>query len=409
MLMGLHPDQKSAATAKSGRSAVGRHTDGIALDVIADMAGFEALEAEWNDLFERTARSHQLFQSFNWNWHWCRSYLDQDASRSALRLSIVVGRRDGRAVMIWPLIADRHMGVDYVCWMGMPVSQYSDVLVEDAPERMTWLRTAWQFICSELGADMICVPKVREDAVLSTLLHSLDLQPSQETEAPYADLAKAGTYEGYTSRFSARTRKNRRRQRRRLSEKGDVCVEVFTGGIAARDAAQQAIDMKRQWLRKQGLVSKAFSDDCIDSFFSAAVGSPGRPVGCEVAVLKAGGRTAAIAIGVVCKGRHATHICAYNLESAFAQSGAGCLLTEETIRHCFDDGLEIFDMMGPGDAYKYEWTDSVVKVRDYAVPLTARGHAYAAFGVCTYAAKAAFETVPQGVRRAFLGFFSPAR
>ncbi|MDA7946141.1 MAG: GNAT family N-acetyltransferase [Hyphomicrobiaceae bacterium] len=393
----------------SGAEASACQAAGLDLHVVRDFGAFEALEDEWGELFDRAARSHQLFQAFNWNWHWCRSYLDQNPTGSTLRLSVVVGRHDGRTVMIWPLIADRHLGVDYVCWMGMPVSQYSDVLVEDAPERMDWLRAGWRFIRSGLGADMICVPKVREDAVLSTLLRSLDLQPVLETEAPYADLLKAGSYDVYASRFSSRSRKNRRRQRRRLSEQGNVSVEVLTGGEAARLAAQEAIDLKREWLRKQGLISKAFSDDRIDAFFASAVTSPDKPAGCEVSVLKVGSETAAVAIGIVCQGRHVTHICAYNLDGKFAQSGAGGLITDETIRHCLDAGLDTFDMMGPGDAYKYEWTDAVVNVCDYAVPLTSRGHIYAALGTCTHAAKMAFENAPQRVRRVVLSVVGTGR
>ncbi len=418
MLTDLYPEQASRTFRKKAGSDDAAHTDieaashrvcGIDLDVIRDLAGFEALEQEWNDLFERAGQSHQLFQTFNWNWHWCQSYLASDAPDTNLKLSVVVGRRDGRAVMIWPLITNRHMGVRYVCWMGAPVSQYSDVLVEDAPERMDWLKAGWRFICSELAGDMVCIPKVREDSVLSALLQELGVRPDQETEAPYADLAKSGTYDVYASRFSSRQRKNRRRQRRRLSEHGEISFTVMTEGPAAAAAAQQAIDMKRRWLEKQALVSKAFSDRRIDAFFASAFASGNRPAGCDVGILKVGEETAAIAIGVVCKGRHASHICVYSLDQKFVQSGAGGMITDETIRHCLDTDVATFDLMAPGDAYKYEWTDAAVKVCDYAVPLTSRGHAYAAFGACTYTAKAAFETVPQRLRHLFLAVIGSGR
>src|SRR5262249_29689814 len=87
--------------------------------VIADRARFDALEEEWNALFERAGRPHQLFQTYGWLHHWANHYLDDQT-----RLSIVVARQDGRLVMIWPLIAIRAVGLTRLCWMGEPVSQY---------------------------------------------------------------------------------------------------------------------------------------------------------------------------------------------------------------------------------------------------------------------------------------------
>ena len=43
--------------------------------LITDRAGFDALETDWNDLFWRAGRGSQIFQTFNWNWHWSNHYL----------------------------------------------------------------------------------------------------------------------------------------------------------------------------------------------------------------------------------------------------------------------------------------------------------------------------------------------
>ncbi len=106
-------------------------TGPLELKVITDRADFDALEAEWNGLFARAGRSHQLFLSFNWLWHWCNHYLVPDRTT---RLSIVIARRDGRLVMVWPLVTERSRGLTMLSWMGDPVSQYGDVLIDDAPD-----------------------------------------------------------------------------------------------------------------------------------------------------------------------------------------------------------------------------------------------------------------------------------
>ncbi len=93
------------------------------LAFVSDRAGFDALEAEWNALFERAGRSTQLFQRFNWLWHWCNHYLaDPQAPGRGSRLAIVTARREGRLVMVWPLVSERAGG-------------YQDALVDGRPRR----------------------------------------------------------------------------------------------------------------------------------------------------------------------------------------------------------------------------------------------------------------------------------
>ena len=385
----------------------GHPASDLELQLVTDSAGFEALESEWNSLFDRAGQSHQLFQSYNWNWHWCQTYLNDETKQKFLELSIVVGYAEGRVVMIWPLISDRTMGLKYICWMGMPVSQYSDVLIEDGPNRMAWLDEGWRFIRAQLGADTICLPKVREDSVLAGLMRSLGQQPVQNAEALHADLAAAGNYEAYAARFSARRNKNRRRQHRRLSELGSVSFDVLTEDKAACAAVKQAIKMKRCWLLDKGLMSKAFSDERIDNFFAGMLTSPDKPTGCQVSVMNVGAETAAVVISFVCKGRHAAHISSYSHDPQFIRSGAGALLMDEVVRGCFEKGLDNFDLMAPGDCYKREWADQSVKVCDYTAPLTPLGQAHAAYGACAYTAKAIFETAPQRLRRVLISLAGP--
>ncbi len=59
-------------------------------------------------LFDRAGRGEQVFQSFNWNWHWCNHYLREGRGP---QLAIVTGRRAGRLVMLWPLVKERVAGL----------------------------------------------------------------------------------------------------------------------------------------------------------------------------------------------------------------------------------------------------------------------------------------------------------
>ncbi len=110
-------------------------------------AEFDALEDEWNALFARAGQGTQLFQTFNWLWHWCNHFVD---GCPGTRLSVVTARRHGRLVLVWPLVSERAGLLTRLSWMGEPVSQYGDVVMEDEAGGLDLLREAWIFL---LAAD----------------------------------------------------------------------------------------------------------------------------------------------------------------------------------------------------------------------------------------------------------------
>ena len=51
---------------------------------------------------------------------------------------------------------------------------------------------------------------------------------------------------------------------------------------------------------------------------------------------------------------------------------------EDSIRRAFDDGIETFDLLAPGDGYKLEWADAVDGVSTIRrAALTPAGQVYA--------------------------------
>ena len=126
--------------------------------IVRDRAGFDALEPEWNALFARAGRDTHLFQTFNWNWHWANHCLGAAAK---IVLAIVTGRSHGRLVLLWPLVIARRGGVKVLHWMGEPVSQYGDVLIDSVPHKALLLLESWRFLGAELGAAAVNLRKAR--------------------------------------------------------------------------------------------------------------------------------------------------------------------------------------------------------------------------------------------------------
>src|SRR5262249_31241053 len=134
------------------------------LALIAERAQFDGLEAEWNALFDRAGRPQNVFQQFGWLWHWANHYADREVG-----LSIVIGRRNGRLVLVWPLVMTRIAGLKKLSWMGEPVSQYGDVLADSEENAIDLLHSSWAYIQS-LGADIISLRRIRSDGAVSRLL-----------------------------------------------------------------------------------------------------------------------------------------------------------------------------------------------------------------------------------------------
>ena len=368
--------------------------------LITDRAAFDALEVEWNDLFERAGRPTQVFQTFNWNWHWANHYLGSSPDGiKGLGLSLVTARRNGRLIMIWPLVAERVRGITQIFWMGEPVSQYGDVIIDDVPDALDVMRAGWAYLASHAKGDVVRLRRVRADAAVATLMAEIGASATDKQTAPYLDLASAPTFAKYEERYSPRTRRNRRRLGRRLEEQAPMVFERYKGGPKARALAVKALELKSEWLKYRGLVSHAISDARMARFFADAAEGSTKSTNCVVAALTSGGEPAALEVSFVCKNRLAMHVIVYALN--FEKSGAGVLLMEQSLRDGYADGLHVYDMLAPGDNYKLDWSDATMEVIDWVKPLSFAGRTYAKLylGMLRGRAKSIIGAMPQSLRR----------
>jgi CelD/BcsL family acetyltransferase involved in cellulose biosynthesis len=339
------------------------------LALVADRAGFDALEDDWNALFERAGRPCQVFQTFNWLWHWANHYLD---GRTAL--SVVTGRREGRLVMAWPLVATRVAGLRQLSWMGEPVGQYGDALVEKTPDAHDLLRQAWAFVRG-LDADLVYLRKTRSDAAISPLLDEIAAISTGPSCAPYLDLASADDFETYQRRYSAKARSSRRRHLRRLNEMGAVTFEQHMGGPAARDLVCQALALKFGWLAFHGRLAPTLQDPRFTPFFADVALGRTHPTGARISAVRCNDEPVAVEISFACKGHLFGHVIAHNV--AFQKQGVGVIVAHYAIRTAHEQGCTVYDLLPPGDAYKMDWADGSIAVDDYAVARSRGGEIYA--------------------------------
>jgi len=371
------------------------HDVDLDLEVVTTRAAFNALEAEWNALFDRAGRSIHVFQTFNWCWHWCAAFLTEDASK----LFVVTARRQGRLVLILPLVREHSFGLTRLAFLGEPVTQYGDALVDVLADSASILATAWRFAIERSGADCVHLRRVRADANLAPLLAASGARISEKLAAPYLDLASAANFDAYEQRYSSKARKNRRRLLRRFEERAPATLETLLSGTRARELAELAILLKRAWLKDRGLVSPALTDPRTRTFFANVAEAKVRPAGCRVTSLETRGESTAIEIAFDCKGRRAVHVIVFALK--YERASPGQLLIERSIRNCFDIGVGTYDLMTPADAYKLDWADGATEVNDWTLACTARGRIYADFYLARLRPqlKRAVNTATQRLRR----------
>jgi CelD/BcsL family acetyltransferase involved in cellulose biosynthesis len=385
-----------ASTVLRARPAVQHENSGQSdlIEIASTRAAFDALEAEWIALFARAGSGHHVFQTFNWNWHWANHYLDAGDD-----LAVTTVRRNGRLIMIWPLVVTRRLGVRCLAWMGDPVSQYGDCLADAVPDLMALMRRAFDQAVFLSSADVVELRKVRADATVAPLLVERGLRVTGTEEAPYADLAAAKTTEQFEQRFNAKAKKNRGRQRRRLEERGPLLCTTSTGGSAAREGVIACMTLKRAWLQSKGLVSRALADRRVEAFFADAAASAAKPCGVSVSAFRSAGEIADINIAVTAKNTRALHMIAYGLK--FEKAAPGALHLEDVFRTAFADGIARVDFLCPRHPYKMDWCDGTVEVRDYVHAVTARGRASVAIriGLLRNGSKALLARLPENVRQ----------
>jgi CelD/BcsL family acetyltransferase involved in cellulose biosynthesis len=369
----------------------------VEFSIVRDRAGFEALAADWNELFARCGEAHQLFQTYAWNWHWAKAYLDQKSENT---IAIMTGRRNGRLVTLWPMTLERRGGMRELSWMGEPVSQYGDILIDAAPGQALEIMTiGWAHLCHQLKPDLARLRKVRSDARIAPLLTVIGSLKTSELEAPYIDLTRWANFAAYEERFPKRAIRNRRRQMRRLEEAGAVEFKHLPEGREASQLAAKGIELKRAWLIDRGHVSPALADARMGRFMEAVALGGGPSAATRVSALASGGKEAGIQIGFTCKNTRALHVIVY--DRAFEKMAAGVLHLEEAIRQGFAEGLTRIDLLAPKAEYKVDWADGCVGVTDHAIGMTVKGKAYARIylGYLRARVKSTIERMPHKMRQ----------
>jgi CelD/BcsL family acetyltransferase involved in cellulose biosynthesis len=372
--------------------------------IVRDRSALAAIGPAWEDLFERAGGAHQVFQTHGFVSSWAETFIEPDAHAGSkascvCELTIVTLHRNGRLVLVWPLVLQRRFGLKIVSWLGEPFAQYADMIVDPHESALPLMRAAWRHVQECLAPDIMRLRRVRRDATLQPLLDEIGAASSNPQEAPFVALGAAAGNGGFEARQSGKARKNRRRLLRRLEECGKVEMKRLAGSGEAQCLAREALASKREWAERRGLLAPAIADPRFAELMWAVAGPAAAATGCALFALMLDGRMAAVAVGFRCKDRLMLHLIAHAEE--VEKFGVGVLNLEHIMRAAESEGVAMVDMLPPTADYKMQWADGVMPVADYNLALTATGRVYRTMvdGLAKPLVRHAFDAMPLGLRQ----------
>ncbi|MGD1036929.1 MAG: GNAT family N-acetyltransferase [Roseiarcus sp.] len=388
---------KGAAPAAPGEAASGAADDSeFHFVVVRDLAGLDGVKQAWDRLADRSAAPQQGFQAFAWMRSWAVHYADEGHE-----LHVVLGYRRGELALIWPLAARKRLGLRVLEFLGEPLCQYHDVLIERGADAGALLASALRHL-KRAPYDLLALRRVRADTKLATLLIEAGATVDRRETAPFIDFAGVRDFEEFERTLPSKARASRRRRMRRIRELGKIAFETCESPAHADELVKTAMAFKRTWALKSGHYAPAAFDPRFERCFQDAA-RPSEPnASLRVFAMLCDGRPIGVEISYGYKGRLFAHVLAP--DPAYAKHGLGNALADAAIRAAFAQGYQVYDLLAPADPYKAAWTKSGVEMMDFTLTASRRGALlhWLAFGPGRRLARAAVKRAPPALARFLL-------
>jgi CelD/BcsL family acetyltransferase involved in cellulose biosynthesis len=324
----------------------------VEADVVhGGVEAIDALSAEWSALCDRAEVDEPFYRP-----EWIRAYVAAFEQSSALAL--VTARRRGRLVAILPLVSElgtlaglparklRSAGnthtcrYDLLCARGMAAEAASAVA-------SALLRSP--------GWDLIELENVPRGGTLARLVAEAGragwrIHAAPSLTPPYLDLAPCdGSLDRLLDKLDAKFRSNLRRRMRKLAAHGTVALvsSAEAGALLERFYALE----RAGWKGAQG--SAIDCGGMTRAFYDALARAAHAGGYLALYGLEAGGRMAAIFLGLFYRGRYYLLKTAY--DEALRDCSPGQVLTREALGDLLARGCAEFDFLGGSMEWKAEW------------------------------------------------------
>jgi len=317
------------------------------------MAGFVALEAEWNALVE--ASDAGLFLR-----HECiRAWIEAFAPRARLMVLTARNRR-GTLVAALPLLSE----LGLVC--GLPARQLVaaanthscrfDMIARDP---LAAGRAFLAHLVGQSGWDVLRIIDVPEGGSAWEMYRAAQALglPTGAWEAERSPFLEfPSSYAGLLARKTPLFRANLRRRRRQLERLGTLSVERVTGAMNLDERLDEGFSLEvRGWKGREGT---AIAQDARTRAFYRRVAHDAAERGhLALFFLRLDGRPIAFHYGLVHRGVYYVPKLAY--DETLLGCSPGLVLLEEAIKDGIARGLRGYDFLGDEAVWKNKWSSTV--------------------------------------------------
>lgn len=330
----------------------------IMTSLVTDESGFDALEAEWDELLEQSDQ-RVFFLRWSWNRLWWRVLKPRDSE-----LFIITARDEqDRLVGLAPfyLRQRRTAGIPHIrelLFLGTGIyaqtSERLDLIARRGCERTVAEAVAqclersndWDRLClNEVPASSAILPhlldELGEDAIVQTCDRSYYIDTTVDWETFLRSV-----------RHSARQSSVRRTRKLFSSHQCELKrVETADELEPAIEALVRLHQMRWQSKGEPG----SFALQGVEEFLNEAMRMSFREQRLGLTTLDVNGRTAAARLDFIDNG--VAHAFQAGFDPAYAGQSLGSVMNGLCIRACIeDDAVREYDLMGGNAAYKEFWT-----------------------------------------------------
>jgi CelD/BcsL family acetyltransferase involved in cellulose biosynthesis len=350
-------EQVGAAAAPQAPRAAARGRPELAVEVVEEAAGLDALEEEWAALLERSDAS--VFQSFEWLRTWWRHFGE---GRRDARLHVVVVRGAEGLVALAPLYVERArvlgLPLRRLLYLGHRDSDYLDVVVARGREAECAELLAACLAARAAAFDVAILEETPDRSPAGRLLHEALARrgwaATRHVEGPCPRTALAGTWEETIARFAIDDRREVRRRLRNIQKERRVELEVVAGGPEVAPAMREFVEMHQQRWARDGYWG-AFADRSMAEFHCEAAERLGRRGWLFLAFLRVDGRRCAVNYGFAFRDSVAIYLTgAREVPPELARHSPGRLVHALSMQWTIASGRPVYDFMRGAERYKYE-------------------------------------------------------
>lgn len=341
-------------TASCAAKASAAHT--LRVEPVTDYESFVGLEQVWNQLADEAGIDHPFLRH-----EWVRTWWECFGADKNLLILIVKDGTEPIAIAPLMLKQDRIYGIKVrrIEFLHNVHTPRFDFLLARRPKDAC--ETIWRYLLAQKTRwDVLELRQLPVGSPALEILPRLATENScltgrwNSAESPYVPVH--GTWESYLEQLDRKHRSNLRNRLKRLSQLGQVSLEVVSSGEQLDRALEKGFQIEAAaW---KGQAGSAIRDQPVTSRFYTQVARVAAQRGwLRLYYLTVGGKQ--IAFGFLLYYKNKFYMLKPGYDPQYAPYSPSNLLCYHVLREAFDRNVAEFDFLGVADRWKLDWTKEV--------------------------------------------------